>query len=125
MTGATEKAIEFARRWRDGQTTLDPARVDHVTLAQALRSITELVDTLSEESQRAVERLHDLHAAHEKRQLTIATVLDEIVTRLWRDHDRSVRGQPQDADAIDALAKVAKELRLQAEDQLHLPRIDS
>ena len=125
MTDATERAIEFARRWRDGQTTLDPARVDHVPLAQALRSITELVDTLSEESQRAVDRLHDLHAAHEERQLTIATVLDEIVLRLWRDHDRSVRGQPpQDADALIALAKIAKELRLQAEDQLHLPRID-
>ena len=118
MTDATEKAIEFARRWRDGQTTLDPARIDpdHVPFAQALRSITELVDTLSEESRRATARLHTLHAAHEKRQLTIATILDEIITRL--------RGQPQDIDAIDTLAKIAREIRLQAEDQLHLPRID-
>ena len=116
MTDATEKAIEFARRWRDGQTTLDPARADHVPLAQTLRSITELVDVLSEESRRATARLHTLHAAHEKRQLTIATILDEIVERLRR--------QPQDTDALDALAKIAKELRLQAEDQLGTPRID-
>jgi len=116
VTDATEKAIEFARRWRDRQTTLDPARVDHVPLAQALRSITELVDTLSEESRRSTASLHTLHTVAEKRQLTIATILDEIVLRLRR--------QPQDADALDALAGVAKELRLQAEDQPHLPRID-
>lgn len=116
MTDATRKALEFARRWQDGQTTLDPARVEHVTLAQALRSIIELADARGEESRRAVQRLHDLHAIHEKRQLTIATILDEIVVRL--------RGQPRDADALDAIAKIAKEIRLQAEDQLGAPRID-
>lgn len=116
MTDATKNTLEFARRWQDGQTTLDPAHVEHVTLAQALRSVIELADARGEESRRAVERLHDLHAAHEKRQLTIATILDEIMVRL--------RGQPRDADALDAIAKIAKELRLQAEDQLGTPRID-
>lgn len=116
MTDATQNVLAFARRWQDGQTTLDPAHVEHVMIAQALRSVIELADARGEESRRAEEHLRELHAVHEKRQITIAAVLDEIVVRL--------RGQPRDADALDTLAKIAKEIRLQAEDQLGTPRID-
>jgi hypothetical protein len=109
LTDRTVQAIEVART-----LVAHPTPVISLTRPFA-EALVEIADELREKDRRSVESLHELHAAHEKRQITIATILDAWVKRL--------REQPS-SENIDELAKIAREIRLHAEDQLGTPRLD-